>query len=408
MQRFIYLFKIFIIICWLTGHITNADNVFAQNDSLPDSSGYYHFYFNHPPDSVFLNGVAVEFQSGKRYPIHPGTHHFTALSDCYYPLEKTISFKPRITTLVKFKFKPLTTPEKNNHTWLVRQNYLLSAINLTASAVSEAGRKYALPLSLVMAGEQYLWNRRVKRTFDPCTGVYHGREPKRSSLRFFGGISSKGREIAIENDGPIIKSFKLGIINFNLHYDTKLQVTINPVSEFGSHYGFDVGVEKNFFGLLFGTASGHFYPSVKTGIQLEDTLSFYGVGGTHLAEDHHFLYLLDFDLEFVLFHALDQKASVSLGGYSSNSIRESKEIPLTKPHVMVLQDSSITTMVNYTYQAKGVKAGLHYKFYFGNSFSLYFHYNLYFQERLEVRYAENILSDKNLFFVLNAGISLGI
>ena len=379
--------------------------LFAQEIVQQDSSSYYHFFYNHKPDSVFVNGSLVPYEMGKKFPADPGDYHFRAVLNCYKPLEKTIHLKSRQIKVVRLKFKHLNTAKKNIHRWLTRGNYLVGTAGIMASSASSNGRKYALPLNILMLVENYMWHRRVGRQFDPCSNVYQGEELKRSPFRLFFGLSSNVKdELSIESAESLLKIFTFPDASYHVAWDTQLKVTVNSNSKYASNYALNWGIEKDLFRGFYGSLSAHFFPFATTEIQFQDSLTYYRDANKHSFKENTSFLLFNYDLNFALFHVLDHKLSISAGGYMSNSIKGRKEIFLTMPEVNRIADSTATHMINYNYQAKGFKVGLHYNYYFRDKFSLYFDYNLYFRDEFVV----NGLINESSFYMLNTGVSIGI
>ena len=377
-------------------------SLFSQ---MPATNGYYHIYYNHTPDTVYLDGKPVTFQIKKKYPVAPGVYTIKAVANCYYPIEKQFEITPGKIKLIKFKFKHLTTPEKKIHTWLMRGHYFVGVTGIAASLVSLPGRRYALPLNLIRLGQHFLWNRRVGGSFDSCTNVYSGSELKRSAIRFFAGISSAAKgDFAVASRELIQKTISFPGTNYTLRWDTRLKVAFNPNSNFLSNYALNLGAKGRLFNLFSASVTAHLFPFAATEIQLDDSLYFYRNTGSRIVEEKSLFFLVNYNLHIAVYHKLDQTLSVSLGGYSSNTVRGSAEVPLSMPEVSPLQDSTATTTVDYEFQAEGVNFGIHYNYYLKDRLSLYFDYNIYFNSRFVV----NEMEKKTTFFLLNAGVSMGI
>lgn len=311
--------------------------VFSQQSP----GAFFHIYYNHLPDTLYLDGKPVNLLPKTKYPITPGVHTFKAIANCYSPLEKRIEVKPGKIKFVKFKFKHLISKERISYTWLKRINLFTGVIATGGSFISSSGLKYALPINLLGIGEYFIWNRRIKTLFHPYTYAYEGRDLKHRFIQVFAGVSSAAKsDFQISSDEVLQQTFQVPGVNYTLRWNTKLDVTFNPNSDYLSNYAINLGGKVDLMKFLSASVTTQIFPFSTTEARLEDSLLFYQKTDSRQVSENKPFFLVNYNLHLVLYRKLDQALSVIVGGYQSNTITGTMEIPLIMPGIDVLKDSS--------------------------------------------------------------------
>ncbi len=373
--------------------------------SQQSPGAFFHIYYNHHPDTLYLDGKPVNLLPKTKYPISPGVHTFKAIANCYHPIEKRIEVKPGKIKFVKFKFKHLSSKERVSYTWLKRMNLFTGVIATGGSFVSSSGLKYALPINLLGIGENLIWNQRVKKLFHPCTYAYEGRDMKQPFFQISAGVSSVAKsDFQISSDDVLKQTFQVPGVNYTLRWNTNLKVTFNPNSDYLSNYAINLGGKIDLIKFLSASVTTQIFPFSTTEAQLEDSLLFYQKTDSRRVSENKPLFLTNYNLHLVLYRRLDQAFSIVVGGYQSNTIKGNLELPLVMPDIDVLKDSTAVTRVDYEFQASGFQLGLQYQYYFKDRLSFYIDYHYHFSNTFRVNESEK----KSSFFRMSAGLSFGV
>lgn len=371
----------------------------------PDSSASYHARYDLKPDSLFFDGNLVPTVNKKIYRLKPGIYNIRAVRECYKPIETTLEVTAHGNELLRLQFEEIASDAAKRLSVLNRYSYLVGGAGIVGSFFPSGGLKNGLPMLLARVGTNFFWHRRTKNKFNECFTQYRGKPARQGGWRFTIGASSfLKKEIEYVSRERVQHIFRSpGGANLSLIWDTEMILRINPNDDYAANQGLHIGLERALGERLAIAFDAEYLPGGSHEFTMKDTTAGFSqrIGGTTVQEDQPF-YLLNASIRFPLASTTDQRLMFSIGGYMSNKISRTQDVPLTVPNLPQFQDSTASIPVTYEFQAIGVNLGLHYNYYFANKFAVYFDYLFYPTSRLQV----NDEIRRSPMFVLNGGVNL--
>jgi len=369
---------------------------FAQNDDVPSLRTYYKVVYEERPDSLYLDEQTVPFENEQTYKIKPGVYEVRAVKECYKPLIFNTRIRENHQKLIRLDFERYNTTESVDYKLLNIKDYGFTMLGVGAGFLISNNYMTALPISLIGFLEHFLWRRKIANNFNDCTAIYTGTDYEKSNIRFSGGVnSSPSMESEITTSRQFIRRFDLSL-PINIRYNTDEMFRIFSSSDFLASYSLIVGVEADIFSNLSTKLSAVYYPFVN----VEYIAKYHELEFSF--NRNHPLFMIEMEFNLPLMDALDQKFSISFGGFMSNIIKGSFELPLLPPDRPPFEDSTaIYVESNYSYQVIGAMIGLRSDYYISNNFSLYYQYLMNFGYKFDAIG----LRDESYFYSVKVGFS---
>lgn len=374
---------------------------------IPDSSkGLIRIFASETPDSITLNGIRFNFINKKNTLIDTGKYSVVAFLDCHYPIKKEITIESWRLLPVSIKFKHFTTSEFQTYQWSNRINYSISALGFTGSLLYSAGLKFLAPISGIGLIGHFLWKKNQSKLFNLCTGKYFNPNYKKNVWRFSVGIASKvlgeyNFEIKEVFDEVYYIPSPVGI-----QRNLKKKVRVGSNDYLLSNYALTVGVEKYFYGNFLISSNFYVFPSMRMKYEFFD-LPINRTDFEDPKEELHIksmFYLSELDLGIRFYKGLNHEWIFMIGGYLSNTVKETKQFNVQTLQYQYFQENPVTTPIELSYKATGISTGVEAIYHFGNNFAFLMRYKVCLPQTMEI----NGMEDKRLFLNISSSIAFKI
>ena len=381
---------VFLVTTNLKAQVTNTENFISS----------LKFYYNHQPDSVWVDGELVPIEKGKSVKVHRSLVKIKATLECYYPIEQTIETKAHIPRVVRLKFKHLTTPERDAFRRLNRLNYIATGANLLGASFSGESKISMFSVTAFGLVEQLIWKNRLKKYIDLCTGSYSDPKFRPGFVDFhLGGSSIIPGEVKLEESRIEQNEYQLYSVPIQIRNHVQKEIKMN------SSIRFDFELMKR-LGQKFSVLLGLQYsPFVNINYNFRDSLEYQvrivNEDSQKLTKN---LIQLNFDLNYYLSHKMNQDVYLIFGGYWMKPIEIEWENPLSLPPIIPTGQAYFPTTAKIKLSGPGAYGGLGFNYRVGNLISFYMKYRVY--SPLEFKLNDKL--KKILSFSLSSGIALNL
>lgn len=361
-----------------------AGSGYAQDSSQVTGNSFLRFFYNKPPDSLFLNDRLITSAEGELFAAEPGVYTIEAVLDCHYRITRQAEVKPHQIRPVGLNFKHFTSAQRNLRRWSIFSDVLTFPGGIVTSILSKRSRQYVLPLTLSAVAMQIVWQVQEGRNFHPCNWEFTPLNMERhlfsvglSVESFFNSLqTSSADQASYRRVGPGF--------DFSINVDRAISATFIP-KLFATNYGATLEFQKYISPRVGLSGTLRYLPDTELRVTVNERLQSSGEQFREYETSvSRQMWVADLSAELAAIKILNQELLLMVGGYVGNTLKIDQDLlvgAVSPPSYSGQQD---TIRISYQVKNSGFTLGLGLHSPLSRKLSFIYQYRLFSKSRLEI------------------------